>query len=145
MVLKEVCPPALIYLVFSLTQVGIDTVQGMYNTAFIKLWVALVFTILLNYLCMRGLGVISWLIVFLPFMLMTIIVSMLLLMFGLNTNVGKVKTYFPNKKKKHIRKRRKYTNSHENSSENIISKEEKKVLNDMVSKRTRLHNDPLQK
>ena len=67
MVLKTICPPALIYLVFSLTQVSIDTMRGMYNLAFIKIWVAFVFTVLLNYLCLSGLGVISWLIVFITF------------------------------------------------------------------------------
>ena len=83
MAFEEICPPALIYLIFSTTQVVIDTVKGYYNLALTKLLVALIFTILLNYLCSLGLGIISWLIVFIPFILMTLIVSMLLLMFGL--------------------------------------------------------------
>jgi hypothetical protein len=90
MVLKQICPPALIYLIFSITQVSIDTVQGSYNTALVKIWVAFVFTVLLNYLCMSGLDVVSWLIVFIPFILMTVIVSMLLVMFGLNPSTGKL-------------------------------------------------------
>ena len=90
MVLKQICPPALIYLIFSITQVSIDTVHGNYNTALVKIWVAFVFTILLNYLCMSGLDVISWLIVFIPFILMTVIVSMLLLMFGLDPTTGQI-------------------------------------------------------
>ena len=98
MVLQKICPPALIYLVFSITQIGIDTFQGSYNMAFVKLWVALVFTILLNFLCQHGLGVISWIIVFVPFILMTIIVSMLLVMFGLNPSTGKMQSYTPPKR-----------------------------------------------
>ena len=90
MVLKQICPPALIYLIFSITQVSIDTVQGAYNTALVKIWVAFVFTVLLNYLCMSGLDVVSWLIVFIPFILMTVIVSMLLIMFGLDPSTGKL-------------------------------------------------------
>jgi len=90
MVLKQICPPALIYLIFSITQVSIDTVQGSYNTALVKIWVAFVFTVLLNYLCMSGLDVVSWLIVFIPFILMTVIVSMLLVMFGLDPSTGKL-------------------------------------------------------
>lgn len=82
--------PALIYLIFSITQVFIDTAQGTYNTAFIKLWIALIFTILLNYLCKSGLTLISWLIVFIPFILMTVIVSMLLFVFGLDPSSGKL-------------------------------------------------------
>ena len=80
MVLQDICTPALIYLIFSITQIVIDTVHGKYNMAFIKLWVSLIFTILLNFLCTSGLGIVSWLIVFIPFMLMTVIVSLLLLM-----------------------------------------------------------------
>lgn len=59
MVFTDLCPPALIYLLFSITQVVIDTVKGLYNTALIKVWVAVIFTILLNYLCQSGLGIIS--------------------------------------------------------------------------------------
>ena len=91
MAFQNLCPPALIYLLFSITQVVIDTVKGLYNTAMIKIWVAFVFTILLNYLCDLGLGIISWVIVFIPFILMTIIVSILLLMFGLDPTTGKIK------------------------------------------------------
>ena len=71
MAFQNLCPPALIYLIFSVTQVVIDTVKGLYNTALIKVWVAFIFTILLNYLCQLGLGIISWFIVFIPFLLMT--------------------------------------------------------------------------
>jgi hypothetical protein len=91
MVFTDLCPPALIYLLFSITQVVIDTVKGLYNTALIKIWVAVIFTILLNYLCQSGLGIISWLIVFIPFILMTLVVSILLLMFGLDPSTGKIK------------------------------------------------------
>jgi hypothetical protein len=45
-------------------------------------------TLLLNILCQSGLGTISWIIVFIPFILMTVIVSMLLYIFGLNATTG---------------------------------------------------------
>ena len=93
MVLANVCSPALIYLVFSLTQVTIDTMHGHYNKAFIKLWVCMIFTLLLNHLCHRGLGLVSWIIVFIPFLLMTIIVTMLLVMFGFDPHTGKLAIY----------------------------------------------------
>jgi predicted membrane protein len=91
MMLENICPPALIYIFFSLTHIIIDTANQRYNTAFLKFWVALVFTILLNYLCERGLGIISWFIVFTPFILMTVIISILLLVFGLDPKTGKIK------------------------------------------------------
>jgi len=84
----KLCPPALIYIVFSVAQILIDTFNGLYNTAFMKFVVAILVTLLLNGLCDGGLGVISWIIVFVPFILMTFVVAMLLYIFGLNTTIG---------------------------------------------------------
>ena len=105
MALIKLCSPALIYLVFSITQIIIDTIKGMYNTALIKVLVTFLFTILLNHLCQVGLGIVSWIIVFVPFILMTVIVSILLLMFGLDPMTGNLKIYEngmnPNKQQHH--------------------------------------------
>ena len=90
MVFGQLCAPALIYIVFSITQIVIDSIKGLYNTAMIKLFVSILFTILLNHLCERGLGIISWIIVFIPFMLMSLIVALLLAMFGLDPTTGKL-------------------------------------------------------
>ena len=100
MLLNRICPPALIYLIFSLTQIVIDTVKGMYNTAMIKIWVSFIFTLLLNHLCQSGLGIISWIIVFIPFILMTLIVGILLIMFGLDPSTGKMKIVTADDEKK---------------------------------------------
>lgn len=88
----KLCPPALIYVVFSLAQILIDTFKGLYNTAFMKFVVAILVTLLLNGLCEGGLGIISWIIVFIPFILMTFVVAMLLYIFGLNTTIGSAPT-----------------------------------------------------
>jgi len=84
----NLCAPAIIYLIFSITQILIDTFKGLYNTAFIKIIVTIMVTLLLNILCERGLSVVSWIIVFIPFILMTVIVSMLLYIFGLDAATG---------------------------------------------------------
>jgi hypothetical protein len=84
----KLCPPALIYIVFSVAQILIDTFKGLYNTAFMKFVVAILVTLLLNGLCDGGLGIISWIIVFIPFILMTFVVAMLLYIFGLNATIG---------------------------------------------------------
>jgi hypothetical protein len=86
----NLCPPALIYVIFSLTHVIIDTFKGLYNTAFFKLIVMIMVTFLLNVLCEGGLSLISWIIVFIPFIFMTIIVGMLLYMFGLDAASGSI-------------------------------------------------------
>ena len=86
--MDSICPPALIYLAFSLTQIVIDTFKGLYNTAFFKFIVMVTITFLLNALCQGGMSVISWIIVFIPFMFMTVIVAILLYVFGLDAATG---------------------------------------------------------
>jgi hypothetical protein len=82
--INKLCPPSILYLGFSLTQIIIDTFKGFYNTAFFKTIVMIIFTILLNILCERGLTIVSWLIVFIPFILMTYITAVLMFVFGLS-------------------------------------------------------------
>lgn len=88
MLIESLCPPALIYLIYSLIQIVIDTLNGFYNAAFIKLWISLLFTSLLHILCDKGLGIISWTIVFLPFLFTALLTSILLLEFGLDPSTG---------------------------------------------------------
>ena len=71
---------ALVYLCFSLIQIIIDVYKKQFNTAFFKFWVMIIFTTLLN-IYVRGLGVISWLIVFVPIMMTIIIFTYLLFRF----------------------------------------------------------------
>jgi predicted membrane protein len=86
----KICNPALIYIIFSLTQIIIDTFKGHYNTAFLKIIVSILITILLDALCKSGMNIISWIIVFIPFIFMTFIVSVLLYVFGLDVSTGKL-------------------------------------------------------
>tara|TARA_B110000003_G_scaffold26003_1_gene24759 strand:- start:2147 stop:2770 length:624 start_codon:yes stop_codon:yes gene_type:complete len=78
--------------------------KGYNNTALIKVWVTFIFTILLNYLCQSGLGIVSWIIVFIPFILMTVIVAMLLMLFGLDPRSGKLRVYKTEKDKPLVKK-----------------------------------------
>jgi hypothetical protein len=84
----NLCAPAIIYLIFSITQILIDLFKGLNNTALMKCIVTIMVTLLLNILCERGLNIVSWIIVFIPFILMTVIVSMLLYIFGLDAANG---------------------------------------------------------
>lgn len=88
----DLCPPAIIYVIFSLTQIIIDTIHGMYNTAFIKVIIMIMITFLLQILCQNGLNVVSWIIVFIPFIFMTVITSIVLYLFGLNAATGSLDT-----------------------------------------------------
>ena len=92
MTIFNLCPPAFIYLVFSITQIMLDTFKGLYNTAFFKFIVMTMITLLLNALCQMGLGIVSWIFVFIPFIFMTVIVAMLLYIFGLKDSTGKLES-----------------------------------------------------
>lgn len=87
--LQSLCMPALIYLIYSLTHVIIDMYKAEYSKAMIEFWLSAIFTLLLNILCQQGLGIVSWLIVSIPFVLMTTIASILLFAFEVNPATGK--------------------------------------------------------
>ena len=84
----QLCAPSLIYLIYSLIQITIDTMKGFYNTAFIKFIVMCLFTLMLHILCLSGLSIIAWFIVFIPIIMMTVIASLLLYYFGINSKSG---------------------------------------------------------
>ena len=86
--LEKLCGPAILYIGFSLTQIILDIFQEMYNTAFLKFMVMIIFSIILNIFCKRNLGVIAWLIVFIPFISMSILTSIILYVFGLSPMTG---------------------------------------------------------
>ena len=84
------CTPALLYVILCSIQIIIDFIQGLYNTALIKLGVTIVMTIVLDVLCEIDLGIISWIIVLIPFLFMTIIASVILFALGLNKSTGTI-------------------------------------------------------
>lgn len=86
MAVEGLCAPALLYLGFSLVQITIDLFRNDYITAFFKFCIMLIFVVILNMLCNRGLSIISWFIVFIPFILMTYVSTILVMMFGANPN-----------------------------------------------------------
>jgi hypothetical protein len=97
MPIDNLCPPALLYLAFSLIQILVDTYKQLYSTAFIKFLIMILFTTILNTFCASGLSVISWLLVFVPFITMTIITSFLLFMLGVQQNKMNYSVEYPNK------------------------------------------------
>jgi len=92
-----ICPPALIYLIFCIVQIILDSINGLYNTALVKTFVAIIITFLLDVLCKMGLGIISWIIVLIPFIFMAVITSLLLYIFGLDVATGQRVTTIYNK------------------------------------------------
>ena len=78
---KDICTPAHLYLVLSIVAIII----GIFNqfsalAILVKVFFELLWTTLLNYLCSKGLSVVSWIFVILPFV--AILSSLILLMEG---------------------------------------------------------------
>jgi hypothetical protein len=82
--LRLLCKPALIYLIFSTTQILFDIYGKFFELAIIKLVVSILITFVLDSLCKSGLSSVSWVFIFVPFMLMTIVISILLLAVSVN-------------------------------------------------------------
>ena len=85
----ELCGPTILYIGFSTIQIIIDTLQESFNTAILKFFVMIIFTLILNLLCKSGLTLVSWFIVFVPFIFMTVITSTLLFMLGMDAKNGR--------------------------------------------------------
>ena len=90
MLFKNLCTPALIYIIFSLTQIILDISEELYAVAMVKLSIGVIFTLLLNSLCENGLDVVSWFIVFVPFLLKSVVVGFLITSFGIDPYTGRV-------------------------------------------------------
>lgn len=82
--LERLCGPVILYIGFCLVQILIDLVNKKRDDAFIKTIVMIVFSVVLQLLCMKGLSIISWIIVFIPFILFTYITAVIMFVFGLN-------------------------------------------------------------
>ena len=85
MFITGLCGPGLVYIGFSLIQIFIDIYNGVMNAAFLKFIIMIVFTLIINILCDLGFSVIAWFLVFIPIIMMTIISSLLLQVFGLDS------------------------------------------------------------
>lgn len=92
MILSLNCAPTLIFIGFSLIQILIDLYKGVIDDAFIKFIVMVVFSVILNILCDLGYKVVAWFIVFIPIIMMTIISTLLLKVFGTNPNEKDLKS-----------------------------------------------------
>lgn len=88
MILEKNCSPVLLYVAFAIIHIMIDIFKDMYNAALIKFVIMVVFASVLNILCERGLGLVSWMLVFIPFISMTIITTVLLFNLGLSPYQG---------------------------------------------------------
>jgi len=85
MFIEHLCPPAVLYLMYILVHIGLDLGLGMYITAAVKLVSGLVCVLLLDSFCEVDLGIISWVVISVPFIITALATSIAL---GLNLDRG---------------------------------------------------------
>lgn len=85
--IENLCPPALLYLVYIVIHTGLDLSLGMYIMAATKLVGGLVGTYILDAFCGVDLGVVSWAIIVTPF-IMTALATSIALGLGLDRMVA---------------------------------------------------------
>lgn len=69
-----ICPPALIYFILALISIMLSVQSNVSaSTTVIHFIFALLWTILLNFLCLSGYTVVSWILLLLPFILFLLI------------------------------------------------------------------------
>jgi tetrahydromethanopterin S-methyltransferase subunit E len=86
----ELCLPAKIYVIFSIIQIILDAFNGLYNIAIMKTIISIIMTIILNTFCSVGMSFVSWIIVFIPFLILTASALILVYVFGLKATTGMV-------------------------------------------------------
>lgn len=67
--IEDLCPPALLYLIFLVVQLGLDASLGMWVTLIVKAFLGLATVGVLDVFCDIDLGVVSWFLVAAPFII----------------------------------------------------------------------------
>jgi hypothetical protein len=73
--IEDLCPPALLYLLFLGIQLGLDASLGMWVTAVVKVFLGGAVVLLLDTLCGVGLTPVSWFLVAIPFVVTALATS----------------------------------------------------------------------
>jgi hypothetical protein len=67
--IEDLCPPALLYLIFLVVQLGLDASLGMWVTLVVKAFLGLATVGVLDVFCDIQLGGVSWFLVAAPFLI----------------------------------------------------------------------------
>jgi hypothetical protein len=84
----QLCAPIIIYIMFSLLQIILDLLKGLYNSAGVKLIISAIITACLYFLCKKGWDLVAWFIVLTPLLFVAAITAFVLYKLRLNTTFG---------------------------------------------------------
>jgi len=87
--IDSLCPPALLYALYTTIHVGLDLSLGLFATAVIKAVMGVAGVVILDALCGVDLGIVSWAIVATPF-IMVALASSISLGLGLDRLASRV-------------------------------------------------------
>ena len=77
-IIENLCPPAFLFLLYVAVHIGLDLSLGLYMTAAVKLIAGVAQIFLLNAFCKVDLGIVSWVIISVPFLIMALGMTLLL-------------------------------------------------------------------
>ena len=86
--IDSLCPPALLYLLYITVHVGLDLSLGLFLTAAAKVLMGVAGVVILDALCSVDLGVVSWVIIATPF-IMVALASSIALGLGIDRTASK--------------------------------------------------------
>jgi hypothetical protein len=89
MLLNYLCPPALVYVVFFLIQIVIELGNNRYKQALVQTIICIIFTCILQIFCNANLSIVAWILVFIPIIMYTYMVLLILMVFRLNPDGAK--------------------------------------------------------
>jgi len=72
------CMPAVVFVAYMLIHIGTDLFTGYYNMSAMKFLFMIVYALLLNWLCFINAYLLAWILVFIPFTLLSLIIVVLL-------------------------------------------------------------------
>lgn len=84
----QLCAPIIIYIMFSLLQIILDLLKGLYNSAGVKLIISAAITACLYVLCNKGWDLVAWFIVLTPLLFAAAITALVLYKLRLNSTFG---------------------------------------------------------
>ncbi len=70
--IDSLCPPALLYLLYTTIHVGLDISLSLFASALVKIAMGIAGTVILDALCGVDLGIVSWAIVATPFLMVAV-------------------------------------------------------------------------
>ena len=82
-IFKKLCIPAIIYITFSMVHTLVAISNNDNKGALVQIILGILITLIIQLFCIKGMNIVSWIIVFLPFIFYTYIVLILYDIFGI--------------------------------------------------------------